>query len=308
MLQILQAVLQCHLKYSRAHNLGMSSLILGTATFAAGYGVSNSGERLSSHEIREIVETAIRLGIKHFDTAPAYGDAERDLGKLISHKSNLSISSKISRENGTSAKLMLASVRETLSRTKVRQLENLYLHDPESLLGPKASETVAGLKEIISQGLVKRVGVSVYSIDTLLRVKEICPELSVFQVPENICDRRLIQLNELTDLKRQGNCLIIRSIFLQGLLLMPVEKIPSNLSGAKNTVSQIKDFAISSGIKPLDLCMGYAKAISWASGIIIGAASALQLRQIIGSQSRLPKNWDSRIGTLPEIILDPRQW
>jgi hypothetical protein len=32
------------------------------------------------------------------------------------------------------------------------------------------------------------------------------------------------------------------------------------------------------------------------------------LRQIINSQSQLPKNWDSHISMLPENILDPRQW
>jgi aryl-alcohol dehydrogenase-like predicted oxidoreductase len=286
----------------------MADLILGTATFGKGYGVSNKDKKFSNEKIREIVRTAISLGIKHFDTAPAYGDAEKNLGEFLTHHSMISISSKISRENGASVKLMLASVNDTLLRTKVKQLENLYLHDPDALVGLNSSETIAGLKEIISQGLVRRVGVSVYSMNTLLRSKEICPELTVFQVPENICDRRLFQSSELAELKTQGNHFILRSIFLQGLLLMPPEEIPSILSEAKKTILQLRAFAISSGIHPLDLCMGYAKGISWASGIIIGAANAAQLREIIRSQPKLPENWDSRVDRLPEVILDPRKW
>lgn len=286
----------------------MVDLILGTASFATGYGISNKNKRFSNRNIREIIETAISLGIKQFDTAPAYGNAERNLGKLLTYFPMPGISSKISRESGISAKSMLASVNNTLLRTKVKQLENLYLHDPGVLFGLSASETIAGLKEIASQGLARRVGVSVYSIDTLLRAKEICPELTVFQVPENICDRRLFQSSELVKLKTQGNDIIVRSIFLQGLLLMPVEEIPSNLSGAKKVVLQLRALAISSGAQPLDLCMGYAKSISWASGIIIGAANPAQLRQIIGSQPQLPENWDSRVDKLPDVILDPRQW
>ena len=286
----------------------MADLILGTATFGTGYGVANKGVKLCHETVREIVSTSQRLGINKFDTAPAYGRAEIQLGEFLDQGLEPKVSSKISKENASTVNSMLASVKETLVRTNSNKLDNLYLHDPEALTGPGASETIAGLKEVIALGLVNRVGVSVYSLQSLLRAKELFPGLTVFQVPENICDRRMLNSSELKDLESQGNQLIVRSIFLQGLLLMSPEEIPSKFKGAKSTVSQLNSLANSCGVSSLDLCLAYGKSIPWVSGIIIGAANASQLRQTLESEVQLPDDWDSVIDTLPVEVLDPRRW
>ena len=286
----------------------MVNLILGTATFGTGYGVANGGKTLEKETVREIVVTAQELGINEFDTAPSYGTAEIQLGDFLNHSSQPKISSKISKENANSVKLMLASVKETLLRARVKKLENLYLHDPDALSGAHSSETIAGLKEIIELGLVNRVGVSVYSLQALLRAKKLCPGLTVFQVPENICDRRLLYSTELVELKNEGNQFIIRSIFLQGLLLMPSTEIPTKLSEASSAVLQLRTLADSNNALPLDVCLAYAQTIPWASGVIVGAADSSQLRQAFESKVKLPTNWESIIDVLPLNVLDPRQW
>ena len=286
----------------------MVKFILGTATFGTSYGVANKGIILENEEVGEIVALAQSFGINDFDTAPNYAGAETQLGEFLDLHSQPKVSSKISKENSNSAKLMLASVKETLLRTRVRKLENLYLHDPDALSRKEASETIAGLKEIIELGLANRVGVSVYSLHALLRAKETFSGLTVFQVPENICDRRLLKSSELSDLLSQGDRLIIRSIFLQGLLVMSPEEVSLKFKGAKGSVSQLSALANSCGVLPLDFCLAYGRSIPWASGIIIGAANASQLRQAIESKVELPTDWESLIDTLPAEILDPRQW
>jgi aryl-alcohol dehydrogenase-like predicted oxidoreductase len=286
----------------------MINLILGTATFGTGYGVANSGKTLEKEQVREVLAVAQDLGINEFDTAPTYGTAEIQLGDFLDHSSQPSVSSKICKENAKSVKLMLASVNETLSRTKVSKLQNLYLHDPDALSGEYAGETIAGLKEIIDLGLANRVGVSVYSLQALLRAKKLFPGLTVFQVPENICDRRLFNSSELVELKNEGNQFIIRSIFLQGLLLMSPADFPKKFQEAKTVVLQLRTLADFCDVLPLDLCLAYGQKIPWASGIIIGAASSTQLRQAIESRVKLPTGWESIIDTLPLAILDPTQW
>ena len=193
----------------------MVNLILGTAAFETGYGIANQRIKLDSEAIRGIIATAQNHGIREFDTAPVYGGAESQLGLLLNHELGPKISSKISKEDAGSVKSMLESVKKTLLRTKVARLTNLYLHDADALIGPTLSETTAGLKELIGLGLVERVGVSAYSLQSVLRAKELIPELSVFQVPENICDRRMLNSKDLVDLEREGNHFIVRSIFLQ---------------------------------------------------------------------------------------------
>ena len=216
----------------------MVKFILGTATFGTSYGVANKGIKLKKEEIGKIVAIAQSLGVDEFDTAPNYAGAETQLGEFLDQRSQPKVSSKISKENSSSAKLMLASVRETLFRTRVGKLENLYLHDPDALSRKEASETIAGLKEIIELGLANRVGVSVYSLHALLRAKETFSGLTVFQVPENICDRRLLKSSELADLQSQGDRLVIRSIFLQGLLVMSPEEVSLKFKGAKGSTKQ----------------------------------------------------------------------
>ena len=286
----------------------MAKLILGTATFGTGYGIANKGIKLDHETVSEIVSTAQRFGINEFDTAPAYGNAETQLGEFLDQGLAPKVSSKISKEDSLTVELMVASVKKSLERTKVSKLTNLYLHDPEALSGSGASETILGLKELLAMGLVDRIGVSVYSIQSLLRAKEIFPELSVFQVPENICDRRMLDSGELMALAGDDNHFIIRSIFLQGLLLMSLDDIPHKLEGSKPAITQLKIFADTHNVSRLDLCLSYGRAISWAEGFIIGTAFALQLRQLVESKIQLPSEWESKIDTIPEEILDPRKW
>lgn len=299
---------QCPLSCLKTPNLEMVNLILGTATFGTGYGISNNGNTLGRNIVREVVEVAQEIGIDRFDTAPSYGSAEVQLGDFLNHSAQPRISSKIGRENSKSVKLMLASVRATLLRTRVSKLDNLYLHDPGALYGQSAGETIAGLKEIIDLGLANRVGVSVYSLQAVLAAKEIFDGLTVFQVPENICDRRMLNSTELINLKNDENQLIVRSIFLQGMLLLSPTEIPSKLQKGRSAVTQLKTLADYHKVQPLDICLAYGRIIPWASGVIVGVADASQLRQIVESKIQLPSGWESIIDVLPESILDPRQW
>jgi hypothetical protein len=110
------------------------------------------------------------------------------------------------------------------------------------------------------------------------------------------------------DLHDQGDQIIVRSVFLQGLLLMPLSKIPGKFSVVRNAVSQLCAAATSCDVSVLDICLGYAKAIPWSSGIVIGVASVEQLIQVAESDFQFPENWDFSIDRLPENILDPRKW
>jgi aryl-alcohol dehydrogenase-like predicted oxidoreductase len=286
----------------------MAHLILGTATFGTGYGIANIGKYTEVKSVQEIVNSSQQTGINDFDTAPSYGPAEEYLGSFLDHTKQPKISTKISRESATSAKLMLSSVRSSLLRTKVKKFDNLYLHDPEALNGPGASETIAGLKEVIELGLANRVGVSAYSLEDLLRAKEAFDGLTVFQVPENICDRRMIGSNEMMELKNQDNHFIVRSIFLQGLLLMPSTEIPIRLSESAKLIEQISSLSRELDTMPIDLCLAYGRTIPWVSGIVVGVADVSQFRQIVESSVSLPPGWESRIDKLPFSILDPRLW
>src|SRR5690554_3519098 len=71
----------------------MTRLVLGTAQFGSGYGVTSEIDRISDVSLREILDVA-KHGIDLFDTAPDYGDAQQRLGKLKPEKTHLGCVSK----------------------------------------------------------------------------------------------------------------------------------------------------------------------------------------------------------------------
>ena len=286
----------------------MSDLILGTANFDKRYGIANGGFRLGLHEIEHIIRSSQDLGIINFDTAPNYGKAESNLGLFLNQSLQPNISSKLTFDDSKNIKSIIKSVRRTLRRTKTNKLDNLYLHHPEILFESWAGNTISGLKEVLDLGLANRIGASVYSIETLMRAKEKFPELTVFQVPENICDRRMLNCKNLLDYQKGGIKFIIRSVFLQGLLIMPVHEVPLGFESARKPILELIDLSKSIGVRPLDLCIAYGRTIPWASGLIIGVANSSQLTDIANSECKLPLDWESRVSILSETVLDPRRW
>jgi hypothetical protein len=58
----------------------------------------------------------------------------------------------------------------------------------------------------------------------------------------------------------------------------------------------------------IDLCIAYAKSISWASKIIVGVESITQLKTIFDSSYKLNNEWEESISVVGELIADPRKW
>ena len=286
----------------------MPQLILGTANFGNNYGVANKGKLLSKKESQLILNWAQKNGINHFDTALSYGDSCEILRSYLDYSYEPEIDTKLDEKSCQSSKLILESAKRNQHNLGVAQLSVLYLHKEELLQGPLASEISIGLKEVLNLGIAKKIGVSVYSESSILACKEALPELSVFQVPENICDRRLASSQAVKNMALDGNSFIVRSIFLQGLLLMEPSLIPEHLRSSMTSIQELVIFARNNSITVMELCLAYANSISWANGIVVGVASLDQLIEIQNSSSLLPERWETSISTLPVEILDPRKW
>ena len=56
-------------------------LSLGTAQFGMDYGVTNKSGKIESKDIIEILKYANKIGINFIDTAQAYGQSEKLIGK-----------------------------------------------------------------------------------------------------------------------------------------------------------------------------------------------------------------------------------
>ena len=286
----------------------MPKIILGTANFGCDYGIANKGNILTQEELKSMIHWAQTNGINHFDTALAYKGATQILNTYLDHSLEPAIDTKLNEKDCQTSKMIVKIAGNLREKLGVNALSVLYLHDEQLLQSSLASEVSRGLRDVLTLGIAKKIGVSVYSKAGVVANKKVLPELSVFQVPENICDRRLIVSSEIQSLFDEGNQFMIRSVFLQGLLLMQPNLIPPQLRLASQNVNELNIFARNNSLTVLDLCVAYANSISWASGIIVGVASLGQLKEIHKVTSTLPEGWETTISTLPPEIVDPRKW
>ena len=285
----------------------MSKFILGTANFNGDYGIAQK-KNLELAQIEEILSFAQINNLNHFDTANSYGDAQKILGSLLDYSNPVQIDSKIGNQECGTVESILESVQKSLAELKINKLSTLYLHDANSLLGNNKSSTKNGIRKILDMGLADHIGVSVYTLNDLLECKKELPDLSRFQVPENICDRRLSHSEEMLELSRDNNEINVRSIFLQGLLLMPKEAIPKSLSESSKSINDLDLYSKKEAVTRIDLCIAYAKSISWASKIVVGVESISQLKAILDSRYTLNNEWENNISVVSEAIADPRKW
>ena len=285
----------------------MSKFILGTANFSGDYGIAQK-KNLELEQAEEILSFAQVNNLNHFDTANLYGDAQKFLGNFLNHSNHLKIDSKVGKKECETVESILESVQKSLAELKIEKLSTLYLHDANSLLGSNKLVTKYGLTKILDMGLAEHIGVSVYTLNDLLECKQVLPDLSRFQVPENICDRRLFYSTEMLELSRDNNEINVRSIFLQGLLLMPIEAIPKSLSESSKSINDLDLYSKKEAVTRIDLCIAYAKSISWASKIVVGVESISQLKAILDSRYTLNNEWEKNISVVSEAIADPRKW
>ena len=285
----------------------MSKFILGTANFSGDYGIAQK-KNLELEQAEEILSFAQVNNLNHFDTANLYGDAQKFLGNFLNHSNHLKIDSKVGKKECETVESILESVQKSLAELKIEKLSTLYLHDANSLLGSNKLVTKYGLTKILDMGLAEHIGVSVYTLNDLLECKQVLPDLSRFQVPENICDRRLFYSTEMLELSRDNNEINVRSIFLQGLLLMPIEAIPKSLSESSKSINDLDLYSKKEAVTRIDLCIAYAKSISWASKIVVGVESISQLKAIFDSRYTLNNEWEKNISVVSEAIADPRKW
>jgi len=184
-----------------------------------------------------MLKYAYDKGIRIFDTAYAYGDAEEILGEF-SQRWNLGKKIKIitklkpnilAESSGSALDIIEANLRESLTRLKRKYVDGYLLHTPQYIRNDKIVSVLSKLKK---RGLVKNIGVSIYEErDAIYAVK--LRTVNYIQIPYNIFDQRLDRTNFFQLAKKNHITIFARSAFLQGLFFVPDEKIPTSLAKVK---------------------------------------------------------------------------
>lgn len=261
-------------------------LCLGTVQFGMNYGVKNQ-KRPSREEVYKIFDYCLSNGIKTFDTAEAYGDAEDILGEYIRSRKltseDICIISKL-RPN------VLDSVQsldyyELISRHLQLSLKRLTLNDMEGYLLHSSryiynDEIIEALHRVKQDGCVNHAGVSVYNTDEA----EMClknSNVDLMQLPYSIFDQRMKSSGVLNSEIGRNTIIHSRSAFIQGLITMDEHDVPEYLSKAKPIVRTIDSMCKEHGLSKVQVALNYVQLETRISHLVIGVDNLIQLKENI---------------------------
>lgn len=287
----------------------MSKLALGTVQFGLSYGIANQSGQMNLSEATKILELAGKSKINLLDTAIAYGDSEEVLGKT--GVSEFNVVSKLPSIPESCADIDLwveDQLEGSLKRLACSSLYGLLLHRSENLLGNSGKKLIDSLNRVKSDGLVQKVGVSIYDpleLDEIMHLMRI----DLVQAPLNVIDRRFEMSGWLSKLHQEGVEVHARSAFLQGLLLMPRNKIPAKFEAWATLWDSWASELEESNISAAAACLSYPLSLPEVDRVVVGVDSVDQFKALIAvSQTQLPQHDFSFMTTENQMLIYPSNW
>ena len=283
-------------------------IILGSANFDQTYGIKRNFIRKS--EIKKLLNLASKNGIKTIDTSPFYNNSEKIIGLL--NKGRFKIISKIPKipkniEKKNIKKWVRKSVSISLKNLKVKKFECLLLQNIKSLQSKNGNEIYQSIKNMKTNGLTKKIGISIYDFNLLDKILKKF-KFDLVQAPLNILDRRLIQSGWLKKLKKKKIQVYVRSIFLQGVLLLKHDKLPKKLKQFKKNWKIWENWLKKNKLKPLQACLLFAFNQDQLDGIVMGCDNRTQLNQILKLNRIKSKSVMPNLSIKNKKLIDPRKW
>lgn len=257
---------------------------LGTVQFGCAYGVSNASGQVSIEEVGKILEYAKSQGVEILDTAQGYGNSEEVLGKF-----DLSAFKIITKIIGDT------DLETSLKNLKQNSIYGLMFHRSEEI-NDKSWAKFDGYK---NQGLVEKIGVSVYTPEELLAVVEKYP-IDIVQLPLNLLDQRFLSI--LPDLKAKNIEIHSRSTFLQGLLLMDIAKVNPYFTPIKPILQSLPQNRV-------EASLGFVNSIKEVDNIIVGVTLADEFKQIVAALEKDVKIEKAQSFSISdEKFICPQNW
>jgi aryl-alcohol dehydrogenase-like predicted oxidoreductase len=275
------------------------------------YGVANTKGQVPQEQVEEMLDMARYAGIDTLDTAIAYGNAESVLGNLgVSDFRVISKLPSLCKSINSVDDWLMFQVEASISRLGVTQLAGLLLHSPDDLLGPHGEEIARGLYRARDIGLIERVGVSVYSPQQLIMVMNQI-DLEMVQLPMNVFDRRFANAGLLDLLQSNDVEIHARSLFLQGLLLMPREHVPLYFTPFRFEIDELHSWFEQErlcGYSSIEACLAHGASYQSIDRMVVGADSPSHLQKIISASTVQPRTAPDSLMSISNPLINPVEW
>ena len=269
----------------------LSKLGLGAAQFGLGAPAGPRG-RSPEAEAQAILAIAARSGLSVLDASGVYGRAETLLGDVLPRPIPFRVTLNTARAD-RGPDFVEAEARASLGRLGIERADAIIVPSAGDLCGPYGALLWQRLQQMRGEGLFAKIGVSVHASDDPVGVaRRFKPD--IVQAPASLLDQRLLINGALTQLAGMGVEVQLRSIFLNGLLFLPPDRIPAPLKGASSSISRVRRLIAEGRSDPLQAALGFALSRKEASTVLVGVTSASELSAVIAAAASPPPelDWD----------------
>lgn len=287
-------------------------LALGTVQFGLPYGIANKDGQVTRQQAQLILNHAQDSGITHLDTAIAYGNSEEVLGEIGVSWAKLitklpSLPADIPAEEKAIKSWVDVQVSTSLAKLKTEKLEALMLHNTTDLKSEHAAALFNALQQLKSTGIVNKVGYSIYSPAELDQFFSLFKP-DIIQAPYNLFDRRLEQSGWLMKLKTEGVEVHTRSVFLQGLLLMPKAERPAKFNKWQDLFASFDKWLKVENLTASQAALGFVNSNDHIDKIVVGVDSKKQLEEVMSLTECSLQLAPNEISSKDENLINPSYW
>ncbi len=279
-----------------------SKVILGVTQFGLNYGILNQHNSNKKKKLKQILNFSKKKGINSIYSSKYYGNANKFLATENLNYFKLYIKFK-------SQDLLKKNFLEDFEKMKKKLKKNnliLMLDRFENLKKRERLKIYNILLDLKKDKKINKFGYSIYSFKNL---KKICHEFkpNILQCPYNVIDRRLEEKKLLQFLKINKIEIHVRSIFLQGLLILHYSKHPRKFLNWKKIFKKFDDQIQHYKISNLDWCLNFIEKNKYINKILLGVDNIDQLREICSFKNngkiKFPKMY-----VKDEKLINPSKW
>ncbi len=302
------------MKYKTLGNTGLfvSELCLGTMTFG-GKGMWANMGNVQQEDAQALIARALEHGINFIDTADVYsgGASEEMVGQSLKNlgvrREDVVIATKVNGSMGTGANdagnsrgHILDSVKASLKRLQVDHIDLYQLHNIDTVT--PIEESLAALDTLVSQGLVRYVGVSNWSAWQMARALGHSERLNLakFATTQNYYSLvgRDLEREIVPFLKAEKLGLLVWSPLAGGLLSGKFGRDRQGEDGSRRTTFDFPPVAMDRAYDVIDVMEAIAAdkdvsvariALAWllhqpqVTSVIVGAKRTAQLDDNVGA-------------------------
>lgn len=301
--------------------------VMGTVQLGKPYGINNTNGKPEKKACFDMLAAAFDSGISQLDTAAIYGDSEEIIGEYHRLTGNcFDISTKMNSDFGLKSgeadftQQLVENVKEAQKKLCCDKILCYYLHGFRNYHGDGAplvedKNLVGAIRHLCSEGLVKNIGVSIYTPDELEDILENYSHIfNIVQIPFNLFSAW--QWEPLFKRAKEKNIkLYARSVFLQGLLFKDEKDDFVKKIGASEYIKALGDICKRYNRSVYSFCLDFAASFEGLDKILFGCETLEQLNEnLVGfksirtfSQSEIADILNT-ISTPPDSVTNPMLW